>query len=48
MTREQIEDRIKQIEDSLWYYNMKSRWTWEDRKSMWELEAERNELKKQL
>ena len=47
-TREQIEKRIAQIEESLWYINMADRLDFWEEKKMWDLRRELAELKEAL
>ena len=47
-TREQIEERIAQIEKSLWYINMADRLDFWEEQRMWDLERELRELKETL
>ena len=44
MTKQEIEKRVEEIEDKMWWIKMKSRWTYEDSCRMDKLLAERNEL----
>lgn len=48
MTREEIKNRIEEIDGQIWWTNMADRLTYEDYKFIDELTAEKRKLEKEL